>query len=298
MRSDVSTSDSSAHEVVNSPHDDIHYLEYKIILQPDHFHTPQGFKDFWKIVRHTAKKFDVDIKENDEPFANNVREVLFFDTVKFALYNNHFIVRMRTFYKDGWPDGMPELTVKFRHPDFATAAAVDVRPATPGGIARIKFKEELLPLRESLGGMRSIYSHNCVLAMPRENLNMAVSDLSAAFPAFKSIETGENDPIQLVNDFATEEVQADIGHLHFGSGLKGKTSIAVWRDRKHEQAFCGEFAFQCRFEKKNDLHKSALKRAEDFYKTLQADAYEWVSLGTTKTAIVYNLGGSRSTNRE
>ena len=28
------------------------------------------------------------------------------------------------------------------------------------------------------------------------------------------------------------------------------------------------------------------------------DAYDWVTLGTTKTAIVYGLGAKGSTNRE
>ncbi len=280
------------HEVLNTPQDSIHYNEYKIILQAGHFQTAQAFVDFWKIVRHTAKKFDVKVRESENAFQSNVREVLFFDTSDFALYRNHFIVRLRTHYKDGWPQGIPELTMKFRHPDFSTAAAVDVHPATPGGAARIKFKEELLPLKESLGGMRSIYSHNCVLAMPRENLNMAVHDLASAFPALKQVEADTDAPIQLVNDRAVDEVQVDVGELHFGSGFTGKATIAVWRLRKYEQAFCGEFAFQCRFESENELHKDSLKRAEDFYKTLQLDAFDWVSLGTTKTAIVYGLGAA------
>jgi len=280
------------HDVLNTPQDSIHYNEYKIILQAGHFQTAQAFVDFWKIVRQTAKKFDVKVRESENAFQSNVREVLFFDTSDFALYRNHFIVRLRTHYKDGWPQGIPELTMKFRHPDFPTAAAVDVHPATPGGSARIKFKEELLPLKESLGGIRSIYSHNCVLAMPRENLNLAVHDLASAFPALKQVEADTDAPIQLVNDRAVDEVQVDVGELHFGSGFTGKATIAVWRLRKYEQAFCGEFAFQCRFESENELHKDSLKRAEDFYKTLQLDAFDWVSLGTTKTAIVYGLGAA------
>ncbi|MEI6073353.1 MAG: hypothetical protein WCS31_16310 [Verrucomicrobiae bacterium] len=286
------------HEILNTPHDSIHYREYKIILQPEHFQTAQAFVDFWKIVCHTAKKFDVKVKESENPFLSNVREVLFFDTSDFALYKNHFIVRLRTHYKNGWPQGIPELTVKFRHPDFQTAAAVDVRPATPGGSAKIKFKAELLPLKESLGGSRSIFSHNCVLAMPRERLNMAVRDLTAAFPAIKQVEANIDEPVRIVNDRAVDEVQVDVGELHFGGGLTGKTTIAVWRLRKYEQAFCGEFAFQCRFESENDLHKENLKRLEDFYNALQLDAFEWVSLGTTKTALVYDLGCSNATGSE
>jgi len=286
----------SAIDVLNTPRDPIHYREYKIILQPQHFVTAQAFKDFWAIVRHTAKKFDVKIKEAENPFENEVREVLFFDTASFDLYHNHFIVRLRTHYKNGWPLGIPELTVKFRHPDFETAAAVNVHPATPGGASRIKFKAELLPLKESLGGIRTIYSHNCVLAMPREHLNLAVKDLTTSFPGLAGLQTSTGGPISVVNDIAVEEVQVNVGELHFGDGFNGKTSISVWRKRKYETAVCGEFAFQCRFESENHLHKKSLEKAENFYKTLQLDAFEWVSLGTTKTAIVYGLnqapGGS------
>jgi len=38
-------------------------------------------------------------------------------------------------------------------------------------------------------------------------------------------------------------------------------------------------------------------RAEDFYKTLQLDAFEWISLGTT-TPLVYSLGNNAAPFRE
>jgi hypothetical protein len=284
--------------VQNSPVDDIHYSECKIILQPQHFFSPQGFKDFWKIVRHTAKKTGVGVQEGEDAFVNQVREVLFFDTPDHDLYNNHFIVRRRNFYKEGWPDGLPELTVKFRHPDFATAAAVDVRPATPGSSARIKFKEELLPLREGLGGYRTIYSHNCVLSMPREQMNMAVADLTRSFPALAQAGAKPEHRITLVNDFAVEEVQVNVGTFDFGHGITAKTTIAVWRNRQHESAICGEFAFQAKYDRREAIHKDCIARGVDFYKTLQLDACDWVTLGTTKTAIVYGLGGQGTTHRE
>jgi hypothetical protein len=30
----------------NSPHDDLRYREYKILLRPERFTSPQSFKDF------------------------------------------------------------------------------------------------------------------------------------------------------------------------------------------------------------------------------------------------------------
>ena len=288
----------SKHEIQSTPQDRVKYREYKVILQPGHFHSAQAFVDFWQVVRTTAKKFDVKVVEAENAFESNVREVLFYDTTNFDLYKNHFILRLRTHYKGGWPAGIPELTFKYRHPDFIAAAAMDVRPASAGGIARIKFKEELLPLKETLGGTRSIFSHNCVLAKPREGLEVAVRDLANSFPAIQKTISSHESPLQLVNDMAVEEVQVNVGELHFGGGFNGKTTIAVWRTRKYETAFCGEFAFQCRFDSEDDIHKSSLKRAEDFYKTLQLDAQEWVSLGTTKTALVYKLGAAPGTARD
>lgn len=281
----------SKHEILNTPEDRIQYREYKIILQPQYFTSPKAFEDFWQIVRHTAKKFGVKVKEAEGAFESNVREVLFFDTEDFALYRNHFILRLRTRYKSGWPTGIPELTFKFRHPEFKQAAAVNVHPEIPG-VARIKFKEELLPVREALGGVRSIFSHNCVLAKTREGLEGAVKDVVSTFSALKNLEADHDAPLRLVNDMAVEEVQVDVGELNFGEGFHGKTTIAVWRTRKYEHAFCGEFAFQCRFDSEEEIHKSSLRRADDFYKALQMDAHDWVSLGTTKTALVYNIGSN------
>jgi hypothetical protein len=281
----------------NSPHDDLHYREYKILLRPERFTTPQAFKDFWHVVKRVARQFDVRLEEADDAFANQVREVLFFDTPGFDLYNNHFIVRMRTLYREGWPSGTPELTVKFRHPEFEKAAAVDIRPALAGE-TRIKFKEELLPRPDRLGEIRSIFSHNAVLALPREAMNLALKNITHAFPAFREVEKKGDAPIELVNDMAVEEVQVNVGVAHFGHHYKGKTTIAVWRSRKLEQPVCGEFAFQCKFNRSDDVHEMTLEKAQAFHKELQHVAEDWVLLGTTKTALVYGLGNKRVVNHE
>ena len=281
----------------NSPHDDLHYREYKILLRPERFTSPQAFKDFWRVVKRVAKEFEVKLTEADDAFVSQVREVLFFDSPAFDLYNNHFIVRLRTLYRDGWPVGTPELTVKFRHPEYETAAAVDVRPALAGE-TRIKFKEELLPRPDRLGEIRSIYSHNSVLALPREAMNFALQNIGHAFPAFQTIKPKDSSRIELVNDMAVEEVQVNVGLAHFGHHYNGKTTLAVWRSRKLEQPVCGEFAFQCKFQKSDAVSAGTLEKASAFHKELQKVAEDWVLLGTTKTALVYGLGDKPVVNHE
>ena len=126
----------------------------------------------------------------------------------------------------------------------------------------------------------------------------SVEDLTRSFPALALAQAKPDHRVTLVNDFAVEEVQVNIGTLGFGHGIKSKATIAVWRNRQHERAVCGEFAFQAKYDRREELHKDSIQRAAEFYKALQMDAFDWVTLGTTKTAIVYGLGTRVSTNRE
>src|SRR5260370_17516251 len=108
--------------------DVVHYREYKILLQPDRFTSKRGFMEFWEDVEKSAKKLDLKIDIDDKAFHSQVREVLFYDTPDFDLFNNHFILPKRTFYDEGRPRADHELTLKYRNPDLKAAAKVDVRP--------------------------------------------------------------------------------------------------------------------------------------------------------------------------
>ncbi len=279
------------------PHDHIHYREYKILLRPECFTAPERFHDYWHTIRHIAKECDVDVTTNEHAFHQKIREVLFYDTPEFDLYRNAFILRKRTFYKDGWPERDHELTVKFRHPDMESAAAVDIHPRLEGK-AEIKFKEELLPLKNELGGMRSLYSHNCVLTTPNIVLNQGLEDVSKVFPAMAKIDVSPKTKIDLVNNVAVEEVQVDPGHFDFGHGLEAKATIAIWRNRASETSLVGEFAFQAKFHRLDELHGKARERSEKFFRAVQTHAPEWVQLATTKTAMVYGIGRTDAPTHE
>ena len=232
-----------------------------------------------------------------QAFDSQVREVLFYDTPEFDLYNHHFILRKRTFYDQGWPRPGHELTFKYRAPDLAAAAAVDMRPQL-GGHDQIKFKEELLLERDRLGGMRSVYSHGCVLTSPNIELDRGIDDITRAFPTLKKIDISPRTKMALVNNVAVEEVQNTIGMIHFGHHFKGKATIAIWRSRALEKSLSGEFAFQCKFERLEEVNKESLELSEEFYKKVQLDCAEWIKLGTTKTAMVYGLGEAPVKNNE
>ena len=289
---------SKHHETRHLAEDVVHYREYKILLQAERFTSKRAFLEFWEDASKTMAKLGLKVETDRHAFDSQVREVLFYDTPQFDLYNNHFILRKRTFYDQGWPRPGHELTFKYRAPELEAAAAVDVRPQL-GGHEEIKFKEELLLERDRLGGMRSVYSHGCVLISPEIELERGIENITRAFPTLQKIDISPETKLELVNNVAVEEVQNTFGMIHFHHHFKGKATIAIWRSRALERSLSGEFAFQCKFDRMEDVSKEALELSEEFYKRVQLDCAEWIKLGTTKTAMVYGLGeGDRLKNRE
>lgn len=279
------------------PLDAVHYREFKILLKPDHFTAAHHFKDFGKLLRHAAAELDVALFTDKVASEHNqVREVVFYDTHHFDLYNHAFILRKRTLYEDGFPSGTSELALKFRHADLDTAAAVDVRPQRHGN-ATIKFKEELLPHTDHLGEIRTLYSHNAVLALSGATIDPSVKHIAETFPCLQRIAL-QGRSLALVNDVAVEEVLHDLGALHFGHGVQAKANVAVWRRRADQVPLIGEFAFQCKFKRSDELHTKASRHADRFFVGLQHVVRAWVQLGTTKTRVVYGLGATEVRNRE
>jgi hypothetical protein len=284
------------------PLDQVHYLESKIILKGDRFTSVDSFHDFAKLVRRAAKESDVDFSTEDfEGLRPQIREVLFLDTVDFRLYNHAFILRRRLAYEDGFPVGEPEIVFKFRHPDVQKAAEMDVRPNIAGDY-RIKFKAEALPLKDRIGAVRLLFSHNVEFPMSHMHEGDAdrakVATLVHVFPALRVLKTSPTETVELVNQTAVEEVLLDVGMLDFGKGVDAKANTSVWRTRGDEQQLVGEFSFQCKFQRKEELHEKARKRAEQFFCSLQYLARDWVSLGTTKTGAVYRLKGNPPQSHE
>ena len=50
--------------------------------------------------------------------------------------------------------------------------------------------------------------------------------------------------------------------------------------------------FLIKFKRLDALHQKAMSRCEDFFRALQRDVRDWVSLGTTKTGAVYRFRGN------
>ena len=283
------------------PLDEVHYIEAKIILNGLRFTSVQSFRDFAKLVRRAAKQTGVDfVTEPTEGLRPQIREVLFLDTKDFKLYNNAFILRRRTAYEDGFPAGEPEIVFKFRHPDFATASQLDVRPSIQG-MYRVKFKEEWLPRKDRIGGSRSLFSHNVEFKLQPLNVTedlTSASNLVHVFPPLQTLLGDTTEHVELVNRTAVEEVLQQLGTLDFGKGFEAASNVAVWRTRGDQHQLVGEFSYQCKFQRREELSAKALKRSVEFFTLLQHEAQDWISLGTTKTGAVYRLKGNPPQSHE
>jgi len=293
--------DISASEYADgAPLDQVQYLEAKLILKPDGFTSVQAFRDFGKIVQRTAKKLGIgSVEDPGVGLRPEVREIIFGDTPDFRLYNNAFILRRRVSYVDGFPVGDPEIVFKFRHPDEQAATAIDVRPKIAGKY-RIKFKAEALPLKDQVGGYRILYSHNCQfgLSQMHEADRTSMATLVKVFPALAVIKKSDDEKISLVNEGIVEEVLLPLGQLDFGKGVVAKCDIGLWRTRGEHKSLVGEFAFQVKFDRKEDVAEKQKKLAAQFYVTLQQDVQDWLALGVTKTGMVYRLKGNEPQSHE
>ncbi len=275
------------------PLDRVQYLECKLILKPDRFTEAKTFLEFGALVGKTAKEFGISFNNRDVVLAPELREVLFADTDDCFLYNNAFILRRRIRYEQGFLTGDPEIVFKFRHPDMKTAADLDVRPKIAGDY-RIKFKVEALPLKDQIGGVRFLYSHNVEVGLSQlpEHDRTAMTTLTGIFPCVTGVKKSSTDRIEIVNQTIVEEVLQDLGVLDFGQGITAKANVALWRERGMYRPLCGEFAFQAKFKRGDDVHEKTRERMRAFFIALQKACHDWLSLGTTKTGMVYRLRGN------
>src|SRR5271165_3053098 len=275
------------------PLHEVQFLECKIILKPDRFTSAKSFREYGKLVERAAEENDIECTGKLAAPRPEIREVLFLDTAGFSLYNNALILRRRIRYEDGFPAGEPEIVCKFRHPEMQRAAEIDVRPEIAGKYV-VKFKAEALPLKDQVGGYRLLFSHNVEFGLSQapEGDRTAMQTLTRIFPCMASVLKTDADRVQLVNQTIVEEVLQDLGTLDFGAGMAAKFNVAIWRERGMHRPLAGEFAFQLKFKQRDELREKGLDRAKRFFLDLQQIGRDWLSLGTTKTGIVYQLKGN------
>jgi hypothetical protein len=275
------------------------YLCCKLLLKTDRLTSAKALQAYAKVVQKAADRSGVECTDERAAPRPVVREVLFLDTKDRVFYNNAFILRRRIEYKDGFPYGEPEIVFKFRHAELQKAAEMDVRPQI-AGTYDLKFKAQALPLRDELGGYRLLYSHN--VQCPASHLpagdRLSMKMLTRIWPVLGTVLKSEKDRVELVNETIVEEVLQDLGTLHFGRGMAAKFNVAIWRERGVHLPLVGEFAFQVKFAKREDLDDKALDKIKRFFIAIQQVGFDYVMLGATKTGVVYKFKGEATQSNE
>ena len=125
-----------------------------------------------------------------------------------------------------------------------------------------------------------------------------MATLARVFPALAALKTSENDRVELVNQTIVEEVLQDLGILDFGKGITAGSNISIWRERGTHHPLCGEFAFQAKFKRRDEVQEKTVNRCQQFFIALQQSARDWLLFGATKTALVYRLKGNPPQSHE
>ena len=190
------------------------------------------------------------------------------------------------------------LTLPAEYRKFARPSARPRAPAVAGNY-RIKFKAEVLPLKDEVGGYRALFSHNVQFAQSQapEHDRTSMRTLARVFPALATPKLPDTESVQLVNQTFVEEV-LHFGVLDFGKGITAKANIAIWRERGTHHPLRGEFAYQAKFKRRDELHEKAIEHCRQFFIGLQQSGHDWLSLGTTKTGFVYRLKGNPPQSHE
>jgi hypothetical protein len=126
-------------------------------------------------------------------------------------------------------------------------------------------------------------------------LNPDFADRNIQVPRTFSVPLDSNTPSRFVSGTytAAAEVLLDIGMLDFGKGVTAKANVAVCWTRGDEKQLVGEFAYQCKFKRRDERTPSCGDEALRAILLLpQLAAQDWVSLSTTKTGAVYRLKGN------
>lgn len=273
------------------------YREFKLLLHPERLAEADAIGAYARHLDKVARRLGIafDRLHHPEP---QFREVVFYDTPRFRFYEEGFILRKRTFLKNGRKRPDFELTIRFRHRDAATAAALDMRPLLPC-LNSLKFKQQILPENTRPGGLRLLYATGCELDSPNVILTQRARIIAQVFPALQRVRSANPEAeLAVVNGRVVEERLVHLGELTFGPKTACMASIAVWRDQANGADMIGEFGYQLKFDGLASLRPKARALSETLFREIQTEAPDWLALGTTKTALVYGDGRPHTPHHE
>ena len=268
----------------------ITHREFKLLLKPERFPSRRALLAFNTLLEAAAAKLDVRYEPFD-PIDSQLRIVQFYDTQDETLRRNRMIFRIRQLREGGWPDDSWEVTFKIRSREFEKAAGFDSTSMFTKEQKR-KFKEEILR-GEVLGTMASIYSNNCILESPELKVELPLAKLVDAFPHLKELDLNPDETMSIVKGAKVFEIEAKLGNLFFGKHITATATLALWARPVPDrfEPLVAEFGWSYH-PLPEGRGKKANKAADDFFKAIQLPLKDWLTAGTTKTALIYGDSGN------
>jgi hypothetical protein len=268
------------------------HREFKLLLKPEKFPNRRAVLDFNETLEQTAKKLGVHY-EPVESLDSQLRIVQFYDTKNEDLRKNKLIFRIRQLREGGWPGESWELTFKCRAPNYEKAAAFDT-DTTLTKLQKKKFKEELIR-GDAIGTMASIFSNNVIVDdWPNVETEVPLARLADHLPHFKTLDLDLNETLSVVAGAKVFELQSTLGNLSFGHGVVAHATLAVWARPIPDlfEPLIAEFGFSTHVLGGDEKQEKGQAAADEFFKALQVSLKDYLSDGTTKTALIYGDQGS------
>lgn len=268
----------------------ITHREFKLLLKAERFPTRRALLDFNKLLEEIAAKLHVRYEPFD-PIDAQLRIVQFYDTADQTLRKNRLIFRIRQLRQALWPDDSWEVTFKARHADRDKAEAFDTTSTFPKQ-QKNKFKEEILR-GDALGETTSIYSNNAIIESPQLNVELPLKRLAEALPHLKTLNLNFDQTMTIVNDAKVFEIESKLGNLLFGHHITATATLAVWARPVPDkfEPLIAEFGWSYH-PVDDEKGKEADKVADQFFKDIQLPLKDWITTGTTKTALIYGDEGN------
>ncbi len=266
------------------------HREFKLLLKAERFPTRRALLDFNKLLEEIAAKLHIRYEPFD-PIDAQLRIVQFYDTSDQTLRKNRLIFRIRQLRQALWPDESWEVTFKARHADRKTAEAFDTTSTFPK-LQKNKFKEEILR-GDAPGTTASIYSNNAIIESPELNVEVPLQKLADALPHLKTLNLNFDQTMTIVHGAKVFEIESKLGNLFFGHHTTATATLAVWARPVPDkfEPLIAEFGWSYH-PVDDEKGKEADKVADQFFKDIQLPLKDWITSGTTKTALIYGDDGN------
>ncbi len=263
--------------------------EFKLLLNPQGLDRYIRITQLSHLIMAFCHKEDVDFFHLDN--ANTgLRSVYFFDTPEQDFRKNNLILRVRESRKNVWIDDWCEVTLKCRAKSLQASTAYDPKPDTTFK-TKMRLKEEILR-GDKLGTTRMIYSNNAIMdSVPVDQIfEKKMDSLVRLFPDLIRLQLKPEVPVSVVGGNTNKILEAclPLGNIVFGPNVSAHCDVAIWM-RSVGEPIVGELAFSYRVLKTNRDDSAAHQLADKFFKNLQLAIPEWLTEGSTKTALVYGI---------